>query len=255
MHDMDTLEEYRLETSLRGRAFGPAPMHTDGLVGAGAGTMTAMRWLARLILATAVLIQLGYAIRTYAGSHDAAWWYPLALTLAFSGSIVFDRGYAAGFLRIVLGLIFAVSASDRFGVFHKAGPVGAAIAPLAHLVGFAPRVDVAFPAHMAARLSMVAAWGEALLAVALISGVASRVFCSLAAMLLAAYTVAILQTSGLNAVLGSAAVVLFGASLLLAASAPLSMGAGITIGRRRELDPFLFAFDEAQRRASRFRRV
>jgi uncharacterized membrane protein YphA (DoxX/SURF4 family) len=217
-----------------------------------------MRLLARLVLLVAIGIQGGYEVVTYRnGLHGFGWWYAAAVTICFAALLAFDTRALAGLLRVALGVAFVLCGLAQWNVIERAGSATAILGQLVQSLGLTANPAALVPSSVAHALPpqmLAAAFTGAQLVVGfgLVGGLWRRFFSIVAALLAALSAAAVFVSSGLLAIVAHALPVLFGGALVLAA--PRGEGTFARLfSKRRENDPFLFAFDEAQERASRYR--
>jgi hypothetical protein len=215
-----------------------------------------MRRLARLVLLVAIGIQAGYEVITYPhGLQSFGWWYGAVVTVCFAALLAFDTRAVAGLLRVAFGVALVLCGLAQWNLLDRAGPAAPALGQLVQSLGLTANPGTLLPPSLAHALRMqmppVAGGAQLAAGLGLVNGFLRRFFSIAAALLVALSAAAAFASSGLLAIVAHALPVLFGGALVLA----LRRGQR-TVGRlfpkRRESDPFLFAFDEAQERASRY---
>jgi uncharacterized membrane protein YphA (DoxX/SURF4 family) len=220
-----------------------------------------MRWLARVLLGAAIVVQVGYEITTYStGLHAFAWWYGAVATVCFAGLLAFDSRAFFGSLRICLGLCLGLAGVVQLGLLTHLVAIAEPLQQFVQAAGLAPKIGVLVPATLrhvltSQTLSEASAACELVLGIGLILGVWSRFFSLMAGLLMLFFTAAIVVGEGITPVLDYALPVLCAGALVIAAE-----GSALGLDRRfnrktAETDPFIFAFDEAQEKALRFQRA
>jgi uncharacterized membrane protein YphA (DoxX/SURF4 family) len=217
-----------------------------------------MRRLARLVLLVAIGVQAGYEVVTYPeGLHSFGWWYGTAVTVCFAALLAFDTRALAGLLRVALGVAFVLCGLAHWNVIERAGSAAPVLGQLVQSSGLTANPAALVPSSVARALpqQMLAAAGagaQLVVGLGLVGGFWRRFFPIVAALLVALSAAALFAASGSLAIVAHALPVLFGGVLVLAA--PRGDGTFARLfSKRRESDPFLFAFDEAHERASRYR--
>jgi hypothetical protein len=220
-----------------------------------------MRWLSRLILGAAVVVQAGYQVLTsQADLHSVTWWYgsiaaACFLLLAITGSRAF-----AGVLRIGVGLLFALSALAQLGALWNLGSIGVSVLEFLRSTG----LTVDLNALVQNKLALAAAPHTVLItdvvcqlivAFALVVGLWPRFFSVIAAVCIATYCAAWVLSGGIMLVVAHALPLLFAGTLFFALVGSSLNARWHLFGGRPDSDPFISAFDEAQQRTAHFRRA
>ncbi|MFD4460826.1 hypothetical protein [Nocardia sp. NPDC058480] len=133
--------------------------------------------------------------------------------------------------RVALGVLFAGSVADRFGMFGAPGSAGVSWGSYAEFVDYTRTLLPAFAADAAPIAAGAATVAEAVLGVALIFAVRPRITAAAAAALFTIFAVAMATSIGLAATADYAVPVMIGGALLVSA-APAPQSRRFGFGRR-----------------------
>ncbi|MFD4441860.1 hypothetical protein ACFWPK_19005 [Nocardia sp. NPDC058519] len=135
--------------------------------------------------------------------------------------------------RVALGVLFAGSVADRFGMFGAPGSAGVSWGSYAEFVDYTRTLLPAFAADAAPIAAGVATVAEAVLGTALIFAVRPRLTAAAAAALFTMFAVAMVTSVGFAETADYAVPVMIGGALLVSAAAvPASQSRRFGFGRR-----------------------
>lgn len=133
--------------------------------------------------------------------------------------------------RVALGVLFAGSVADRFGMFGGPGSAGVSWGSYAEFVDYTRTLLPAFAADAAPIAAGAATIAEAVLGAALIFAVRPRITAAAAAALFTMFAMAMVTSVGFAATADYAVPVMLGGALLVSA-APASQSGRFELGRR-----------------------
>lgn len=152
-----------------------------------------MKQVSQIVLAIAVVIQIVFEISIFrAGSlHEIGFWLRVVFTIGFIGLLLrADRSnWLLASVRVLIGLNFGLAVCDRFGLFGRYGSPGVSWGDFGHFVVYTHQVNSFLPASFAPFLAVAATVCEIVLCVTLVCGIATRIACIGAALLLLTYAV------------------------------------------------------------------
>ena len=123
-------------------------------------------------------------------------------------------------LRIALAAAFLSAVADRFGIWGANGAHGVSWGDWSHFLAYTGKLLWFLPAALVNPAAWVATIAEAGLAIALLTGLRSRIVALASAALLATFALAMTVALGIKAPLDYSVFTAFAAALLLAAITP-----------------------------------
>lgn len=158
-----------------------------------------MKQTAAIALALAIVTQVAFEISIFrAGSLGLGFWFRAVFTIGLIALLLrADRWkWLAATLRILIGVNFGLAVCDRFGLLGHYGSPGVSWGDFGHFVAYTRQVNAFLPAGFAPFLAVAATAAEIVLAVTLVVGIAPRLACMGAALLLLAYAIAMTISLG-----------------------------------------------------------
>lgn len=155
--------------------------------------------MAAIALALAIVVQVVFEIAILrAGSIGLGFWFRAVFTIGLIALLLrADRWkWLATTLRILIGLNFGLAVCDRFGLLGRYGSPGVSWGDFGHFVAYTRQVNAFLPAGFAPFLAVAATAAEIGLTVTLVLGIAPRLACMGAALLLLAYAIAMTISLG-----------------------------------------------------------
>lgn len=160
---------------------------------------SAIKRMAAIPLALAIVVQVAFEIAIFrAGSIGLGFWFRAVFTIGLIALLLrADRWkWLATTLRILIGLNFGLAVCDRFGLLGRYGSPGVSWGDFGHFVAYTRQVNAFLPAGFAPFLAVAATAAEIGLTVTLVLGIAPRLACMGAALLLLAYAIAMTISLG-----------------------------------------------------------
>jgi putative oxidoreductase len=178
----------------------------------------AIRRVALVTLIASIIVEILYLTGTF--GHVDSFVYNVVVTVLCAALAITRASvrWVATVVRIALGIGFALTICDRYGVFGPYGAQGVSWGDWAHFVAYTHQVNAFLPLSLAPLLASVANVAEIVLAMALILGIATRIATLGAFALLLLYAVAMTVSLGFASQLAYGVIVLCAAALYLSLS-------------------------------------
>jgi uncharacterized membrane protein YphA (DoxX/SURF4 family) len=161
-----------------------------------------MKRIAAIALGLAIVVQVAFEVSIFrAGSLGLGFWLRAVFTIGFIALLLREGRWKwlAPTLRILIGLNFGLAVCDRFGLLGRYGSPGVSWGDFNHFVAYTRQVNSFLPAGFAPFLAVAATAAEIVLTVTLVLGIAPRLACKGAALLLLAYAIAMTISLGFSA--------------------------------------------------------
>jgi putative oxidoreductase len=176
--------------------------------------------MAKVTVLALVIIAIAIEALYLTGNFGTVYglWYNLYI-IVLSATFALTRGnvrWVGTIVRVTLGVGFALTVLDRFGVFGPYGTKGVSWGDWSHFVAYTQQVNAFVPASWAPALASIANFAEIVLAIALILGIVTRLAAFGTFALLLLYAIAMTVSLGFQSQLAYGVIVICSSALYLA---------------------------------------